>query len=119
MIVRVTVADDHLTRIGSVLDDWDREDAASTSESDGGLPAYAREALALSEALQPVIAITIKLGAGPAPGADAKENASWAASVALARRSVLTQKAAGIDRRARGRQPAAARSDRRADRYLA
>jgi hypothetical protein len=98
MIVRVTVAHEHLTRIGSVLDDWDREDAASPSESDRGLPACAREALRLSEALQPVIAITIKLGAGPAPGADAKEDASWAASVALARRSVLAQKAAGIDR---------------------
>jgi hypothetical protein len=53
----MTVADDHLARIGSVADDWDREDA-STSESDGRLPDCAREALALSEALQPVIVIT-------------------------------------------------------------
>ncbi|MGH2861241.1 MAG: hypothetical protein ACRDLT_06990 [Solirubrobacteraceae bacterium] len=39
----------------------------------------------------------IKLGSGQAPGADATGDASWAASVALARRNVLAQHAAGID----------------------
>jgi hypothetical protein len=38
------------------------------------------------------------VGAGQAPGVDAEEDASWAASVALARRQVLGQQARGIDR---------------------
>lgn len=97
MISGVTVADDHLARVGTVLDELDREHVASPSQSDRRLPDCAREARALSEALQPVNAITIRLGAGPAVGADAAEDASWAASVALARREVLAQQAAGID----------------------
>ncbi len=95
--VGMTVADDHLARIGSVLDDWDREDAASPAQAHEALPNSAREVLALREALQPIIGIVIKLGAGPAPGADPEEDAEWAASVALARRDVLAQQAAGID----------------------
>lgn len=41
--------------------------------------------------------IMIRLGAGPAPGADREEDAAWAASVALARRDILAEQAAGID----------------------
>jgi len=91
----VTVADDHLARVGAVLDDLDREDAAW--DFDRGLPDCARETLALFEALQPVIPIAIKLGFGRAPGAEADEDASWAASIALARRAVLARRAGGID----------------------
>jgi hypothetical protein len=68
MIAEVTVADDHLARIGSVLDDWDREDAASQAQAQARPPDPAREALVLREALQPIIGITIRLGAGKAPG---------------------------------------------------
>jgi hypothetical protein len=70
---------------------------ASASHSDERLPDCARDDLALREGLQPIIGIILKLGAGPAPGADATEDASWAASVALARRNVLAHQAAGID----------------------
>jgi hypothetical protein len=89
------VADDHLARVGAVLDEMDRE--ASGSQFDQRLPGCAREALALSEALQPINGITIRLGNRQAPGADVTEDASWAASVALARRGVLAHQAAGID----------------------
>jgi hypothetical protein len=53
--------------------------------------------LALFEALQPVIPIAIRLGAGQAPGAEPGEDAGWAARVAWARRQVLAQQAGGID----------------------
>ena len=76
------------------LNDLDREDAAW--DFDRGLPDCAREALALFDALQPVIPIALKLGFGRAPGADADEDASWAASLALARRNVLARQAGGI-----------------------
>jgi hypothetical protein len=78
-----------------VLEDCDHEDAAW--DVDLGLPGCAREALALFEALQPVIPIAIALGAGPAPGADPGEDACWAVRVAWARRRVLSQQAGGID----------------------
>jgi hypothetical protein len=78
-----------------MLDDWDREDAGWNV--DESLPDCAGEALALFEALQPVIPIAIKLGAGPAPGSDPGEDAGWAALVACARRRVLAQQAGGID----------------------
>jgi hypothetical protein len=93
----VSVADDQLTQFGRELDAWDREDAPSASAFDDRLPDCAREALALLEAVRPIIPIAIKLGAGQAPGADAAEDASWVAGIALARRSVVAQRAAGID----------------------
>jgi len=93
----VTVADDQLARIGPEIDAWDREDASSASALDDRLPDCASEALALLEALRPIIPIAIKLGAGQAPGTDAAEDAWWAASVALARRDLLAQQAAGTD----------------------
>lgn len=91
----MTVADDHLARFAPVLDEADREDAARDPHHD--LPDCVRDALALSEALQPVVPIAIKLGAGQAPGMDPGEDASWAASVAWARRRVHAQRARGID----------------------
>lgn len=93
----MTVADDRLAEIGAELDAWDREDASSAPGLDDRLPGCAREALALLEALRPIIPIAIKLGAGQAPGTDAAEDASWVASIALARRNILAQRAAGID----------------------
>ena len=45
MIVGVTVADDHLARIGPVLDDCAGEDAASPAQAHERLPDCAREAL--------------------------------------------------------------------------
>jgi hypothetical protein len=92
----VTVADDQLAEFGPELDAWDREDAAASVRYDG-LPECARDALALLEAVRPIIPIALKLGAGQAPGVDAAQDASWAASLALARRRVLAQLAAGID----------------------
>ncbi len=73
------------------------DEAEVILDADERLPECARDAVALFTALQPVIGITIKLGAGPRPGGDANEDASWAAVVALARRDVLAQQAAGID----------------------
>lgn len=93
----MTVADDHLARVGTWLDGWYREHAPSGVRLDQRLPDCARDAEALSEALGPIDGITIRLGAGPAPGADAAEDASWAASVALARQQVVAQQAAGVD----------------------
>jgi hypothetical protein len=93
----MTVADDYLVGVGAVLDELDRERVAWPSRSDQRLPDCAREVRLLSEALQPVTGIAIKLGAGQAPGTDAVEDASWAASVALARREVLRQPAVGVD----------------------
>ena len=95
--LNVSVADDQLAQFGLELDAWDREDAPSASASDDRLPDCAREALALLEAVRPIIPIAIKVGAGHVPGADATEDASWVAGVALARRSVVAQQAAGID----------------------
>ena len=91
----MTVADDHLARVATVLDESDSEDRAWNPDHD--LPDCAREALALFEALQPVIPIALKLGAGQAPGVGPDEDESWAASVAWARRHVLAQQARGID----------------------
>ena len=91
----MTIADEYLAQVGAVVDRLDEEEAIS--DIDVGLPECAREALALFTGLQPIIGITIKLGAGPAPGEAANEDASWAAVVALARRDVLAQQAAGID----------------------
>ena len=91
----MTVADDQLAQIGSVLDDWDRQDAALPARE--RLPDPAEEAYALVDALRPTISITIKLGVGPTPGSDPEEDAPWAASVALARRDVLAHQTAGID----------------------
>jgi len=80
-----------------VLDQLDAEKAISGID-ESGLPGCAHDALSLFTALQPVIAIVIKLGRGQAPpGADANEDASWAADVALARRKVLAQQAEGTD----------------------
>jgi hypothetical protein len=93
----MSVADDELSRIGSVLDDWDREDVARPGASQEDLPDTVREALALGEALQPIIGVTIKLGADVAPGAEVGSDAEWAAVMALARRDVLANRAAGID----------------------
>jgi hypothetical protein len=92
----MTIADQHVAQIGAVLDRLDPDMAVS--EVEAGLPACARDALALFAALQPVIGIAIRLGAGSAPGEEANDDASWAAVVALARREVLAQQAAGIDR---------------------
>jgi hypothetical protein len=94
----VSVADDQLAQFGRELDAWDREDAPSASAFDDRLPECAREALALLEAVRPIIPITVKLGAGQAPGADAAEDASWVAGVALARRSVVAQRPPGLIR---------------------
>jgi hypothetical protein len=94
----VTVADDQLARIGPELDAWHREDATSGSALNDRLPHCARDALALLEALRPILTSAIRLGAGQAPGADAAEDASWAAAVALARRDLLAQQNAGSDR---------------------
>jgi hypothetical protein len=94
----VTIADDHLARVGTVDDEWYRQDAGSDSGYADELPECAREALALAESLQPITAITIKLGNGKPPGADAAEDASWAASVALGRRDILCGQALGFDR---------------------
>lgn len=91
----MTIADEYLAQVGAVLDRLDEEKAIS--DVDEGLPECARETLALFTGLQPIIGITLKLGAGPAPGEAANEDASWAAAVALARRDVLAQQAAGID----------------------
>jgi hypothetical protein len=91
----VTIADEHVAQLGAVLDRLDAAEAISVEE---GLPECARETLALSRALQPVILVIMKLGAGPAPGVDASEDVSWAAVVALARRDVVAQQAAGIDK---------------------
>jgi len=91
----VTIADDHVAQLGPVLDRLDEADVISDVEE--GLAECARDALALFAALQPVILVTMKLGAGRAPGVDASEDASWAALLALARRDVLAQQAAGID----------------------
>jgi hypothetical protein len=93
----VTVADDHLVRIGAGLDGGYREHAAAEPQFDQRLPDCARDALALFDALQPIDPITIRLGAGQVPGVDVSEDASWAASVALARHDVLAKRAAGID----------------------
>jgi hypothetical protein len=91
----MTVADNQLARIGSVFDQWDRQDAALSAREPP--PDPAEMTYVLGEALQPVISIVIKLGVGPAPGSDWEEDATWAASVALARRDVLANQAAGID----------------------
>lgn len=91
----VTVADEQLARIGSVLDDRDREDAALPQRDPP--PDSVEQAYALVEALQPIIGVTITPGVGPAPGAAVKVDATWAASVALAHRDVLTRQDAGID----------------------
>lgn len=91
----VTVADDELARIGSVLDDWDREDPGLPERDP--LPDAAEQAFVLVEALGPIIGVTIKLGVGPAPGAAPEEDARWAALVALARRDVVARRNAGID----------------------
>lgn len=93
----MTIADDQLAEIGAELDVWDREDASSAPAIDDRLPDCVREALASLEALGPIIPIAIRLGVGQAPSADALEDASWVASIALARRNVLAQRAAGID----------------------
>ena len=90
----MTVADDRLARIGPELDAWEREDASLASVLDDRVPDCAREALALLDALRPIIPIVIKLGAGQAPGTDAAQDASWAASVALSRRALLAQQTA-------------------------
>jgi hypothetical protein len=94
----VTVADTELAQFGPELDAWDREDA-TWSAVDDRLPQCARDALALIDAIRPIIPIALRLGAGQAPGTDATEDASWVASTALARRNVLAQLAAGIDQR--------------------
>jgi hypothetical protein len=91
----VTIADEQVAQLGAVLDRLD--EAEAISNVDEGLPQCARDALALVTELRPVNAITIKLGARQAPGRDADEDALWAALVALARRDVLAQQAAGID----------------------
>jgi hypothetical protein len=91
----VTIADEYVAQLEAVLGRLD--EARAISDDDDGLPDCAREALALFTALQPVIGPTIRLGAGRAPGEDADEDASWAAIVALARREVSRQQAAGID----------------------
>ncbi len=93
----MTVADNHLARIGTVLDEWYAQDGESDSGCEEELPECAREALALAESLQPIIAITIKLGNGKPPGTDVAGDASWAASVALARRDVRSGQALGFD----------------------
>jgi hypothetical protein len=91
----VTVADDHLARIGSVLETWDHRDAAVTPIEWLRGPAGVDNRLC--EALQPMIGITIKLGVGPTPGSDREADAEWVASSALARRDVLANQDAGID----------------------
>jgi hypothetical protein len=91
----VTIADEDVALFGAVLDRLDGAEAISDVEE--GLPECARDALALFAALQPVVLVTIKLGAGPAPGVDFSEDVSWAAVVAFARRDVLAQQGGGID----------------------
>ncbi len=63
----MTAADDHFARVGAALDRC-RERVASDLQLDHRLPECAREALALSEALQPVDGITIRLGNGTGAG---------------------------------------------------
>ena len=92
----MTIADEHVVQLGGVLDRLDDEEAIS--DVGEGLPECARDAVALFTALQPVMGIALKLGHGPVPGGDPDEDASWAAVVALARREVLAQLAAGVDR---------------------
>jgi hypothetical protein len=58
-----------VARFGAVLDRLDAERV--DADVDGRLPECADQALALFEALQPVLGITIRLGAGPPPGVDA------------------------------------------------
>lgn len=93
----MTIADDQVAEVGSVLDDWGREETAFPACDP--LPDSAAEAWALVGALQPIIGITIKLGVGPAPGSDPFEDATWAASVALRRREVRAYETAATDPR--------------------
>lgn len=92
----MSVADTQLAQFGSELAARDREDASSSAVDDC-LPQCARDALALIEVVGPIVPIVLRLGAGQAPGVDAAQDASWVASIALARRNVLAQLAAGID----------------------
>lgn len=86
----MTVADKYLAEIGSALD------ALPIPEPEPWSDAFA-EASGLREAVQPIVSIAIALGVRPSPGSDREQDATWAASVALARRDVLDLQAAGID----------------------
>ena len=90
----VTIADGHVARLGAVLGRLD--DDMAPSEIGEELPACAGQAMELFEALQPITGIVIRLGAGPPPGGDVSEDASWSASAALARREVLNQEASAV-----------------------
>ncbi|HEY5317993.1 MAG TPA: hypothetical protein VIJ20_08430 [Solirubrobacteraceae bacterium] len=97
IICSMTIADDHLAEVGSGMDAWDLEHARALLESVERLPAHLREALVLREASDLVMSLVIKLVAWGEPGVDAARDADWAVSAAMARRSVLTYRAAGLD----------------------
>ena len=91
----VQAADREVAAFDAVLRAWDRDDAAMDGDVVAEPSGPVAEASALRDACQPTTGLVIRLGHGRAPGEDADEDASWAASVALARRDLLVRRKAG------------------------
>jgi hypothetical protein len=95
--VAVRVGDAYLTELGTPADEWDHEAVAGLLASLHETPAAVHDEELLRGAAHPVIGSVIKLFAGVLPGADATEDAEWAADVALRRRQVTVYRKAGVD----------------------
>lgn len=87
----------YLAEIGAPDDEWDRETAAELVESLRDVPAVARDEELLRYAAHPVMSFMIKFAVKLWPGMDSSEDATWAATVALARREIAVNRDAGID----------------------
>jgi len=91
------IGDAYLTGLDAPNDAWDRVHAAELLESMSDALAVVREEELLRYAARPVTRFVIKFALDQWPGATALDDASWVATVALARRELVVQREAGIE----------------------
>jgi hypothetical protein len=91
------IADAYLAELDAPNDDWDRGHAAELLESLSGASAVVREEELLRFAARPVTPFAIKFAAGHWPGTNAVDDATWAATAAVARRRLAVVRQAGIE----------------------
>ena len=93
----VSDADAYLVELGAPADAWDRETAVALLEFPRAEPAVVFDGERLLAAAQPMFRFVIKFAAGLRPGKDIAQDATWAATAALARRHIAVNSETGID----------------------
>ena len=97
MISDMGIADAYLDQVGATEDDGDRRIAQEVAESVRDAESWVREEQLLRSAAQPVQRFAMNFALDRWPGTEAAADATWAATVAMARRKIRINRECGID----------------------